>query len=134
MDMLFSDMSFLSRLRKIYIVLNELNALIEKNIFYLFIPITFANLEVFWVDNVLVSSLVIIGPFFSIMLILYLLLIFLKHLKFKNYSILIYLILVIFGNLSTEFILVSNGAFITLGQYFLLKEMSIKKQCKLKYK
>ena len=118
---IFNDMSFLSRYRKVLVVLNEYNIKISENIMYFFIPITHANSEIFWADNLLAALLLVVGPFFTIMFLFYLLLYILKLKRNKNYSLLIYLLCALVGNFITEFIFVSIGALITIGQYLLIK-------------
>lgn len=128
---LYTDASFLSRIRKAQLILNVYHQKIIENFIYLFIPITHVNVDVFWSDNILMCLLIVIGPFFTIILFLYFLILLINLIKSGNYPLFIYILCALAGNLTTEFIFTSLGAIITIGQYFLIKkfyERNIKKK------
>lgn len=119
---LYTDASFLSRIRKAELILNVYHQKIIENFIYLFIPITHANVDIFWSDNILMCLLIVIGPFFTIILFLYFLILLINVIKSGNYPLFIYTLCALAGNLTTEFIFTSLGAIITTGQYFLIKK------------
>ena len=129
---IFNDMSFLSRFRKVIVVLNEYNIKISENIIYFFIPITHANSEVFFADNLIAALMLVIGPFFTVIFLLYLTVNILRLLRNKNHPLLIYLLCALVGNFITEFIFTSVGALITIGQYLLIKRFVHLNKLKIK--